>query len=131
MRHIIIVSLIFICYLMYGCTADTSTSTQSTVDTLYIGEAAITYPNSVTLIFYQKGEYTLYDIVTGNELYRRYKDKSVFMGEGFDTVNITLPDTVVTFRYNYGTDETEVHTNTFNSGEYYFGADGWTVKEFD
>jgi hypothetical protein len=115
--------LLTLLFLLVACSDNI---TEKTV----ISDSETVYDNEVTLIFSLKGEYTMYDIETGALVYSRYKDKSVWLGEGYDTVNITAPDTVITYRYDYKADDMTVNTTAFSDSKtyQYLINKGWDVK---
>ena len=89
----------------------------------------IKYDNTVSLIFSLKGQYTIYDVSTGIEVFQMYKHRSVWLGEGYDTVNITLPDSVITYRYLHKEDRSYYHINEMENGQFtYTSNDGWKIE---
>lgn len=114
-----------------GCAEVTGASGE--VDTLYIGYEQPEFGNAVVLIFSLKGLYTMYDVETGAQVYSYYKDNSAWAGEGYDTMSVTLPDTVITYRYDHTEapdDNTVVNVNGFTEGAYTYGDYyGWELNE--
>ena len=124
MRTMVIITVMVFWYFLIGCASEVNSN--GGTDTLYIDQKETEYDNEVQLVFTQKGEYTMYDVESGNLVYTRYKDKSVWLGEGYDTVNITVPDTVITFREDISKGDAYIHTNTFQDGTYlYKQSGGW------
>ena len=121
--------LIIAVLILANCTAERSA--EGSTDTLWIDQQPVEYNNTVKLVFILKGEYRLYDIESGQLVYTRYKDESIWLNEGYDTVNITLPDSVVTYRYEYNADKLTVIENTFtdNSVYQYHASNGWVYQE--
>ncbi len=123
MKTLITTLAITLFYLLVACGDDITQVTE------VVQAEEITYGNTVTIILSLKGEYTVYDVATGKEVWSMYKHKSEWLEEGIDTVNLTMPDTVITYRYDHKEDKTEYNINAMENGEYnYTRSDGWKLQ---
>ena len=128
MRYII---LILTALALTACTTNTATEVEKVLDTLFIDQIPNDFQNSVTMIFAKRGEFTIYDAVGGSFVYSRYKESDAWLGEGYDTVTITVPDSVITFCYDYRNGDMDINKNSItDNGVYLYSSNrGWVYQE--
>ena len=126
----LIITMVIALAIFTGCSKEESVT--GTVDTLYIADEVVEYNNTVSLVFSQKGEYTIYDCASGAEVYQVYKHNGVWLGEGYDTVTMTVPDTIITYHYDVKSDDMRYNINVMENGLFdYSTNDGWRLHKED